>query len=117
MLTGSQALGAAMQYVQATANSLGAVKGAPCTIKSVNNTDAGAIVEFEWVGTNGQKQTSTLTIPAPEGFTQALLNQIHEAIRLGHDHENKDALDTITADMIRQWNEGLNIPDGNGVKY
>ena len=37
-------LAAARKYVNDTANALGAVKGSPCTIKSITETDDGATV-------------------------------------------------------------------------
>lgn len=53
----------AKKYVNKTATALGAVKGAPCTIKTITETDIEIIVTFEWTGTDGTTQTSTITIP------------------------------------------------------
>lgn len=53
----------AKKYVNKTASALGAVKGAPCTIKSITETDIEIIVVFGWTGTDGTSQTSTITIP------------------------------------------------------
>lgn len=53
----------AKKYVDKTANALGAVKGAPCTIKSIVESDVEIIVTFEWTGTDGTTETSKLTIP------------------------------------------------------
>lgn len=55
-------LAAAKGYVGETADSLGAVKGAPATIKSITEIDGGRRVTFEWTGTSGTKQTSTLDV-------------------------------------------------------
>lgn len=55
-------LAAAKGYVGETADSLGAVKGAPATIKSITEIDGGHRVIFEWTGTSGTKQTSTLNV-------------------------------------------------------
>lgn len=55
-------LAAAKGYVGETADSLGAVKGAPATIKSITEIDGGHRVTFEWTGTSGAKQTSTLDV-------------------------------------------------------
>lgn len=49
-------------YVKKTAAALGAVKGAPCTIKSITETTGGHTVTFEWVGDNDVKQTSTMFV-------------------------------------------------------
>ena len=40
----------------------GALKGAPCTIKSITEVDGGQKVTFEWTGTSGTKQTSEMTV-------------------------------------------------------
>ena len=55
-------LAAAKSYIGETADSLGAVKGAPATIKSITEIDGGHRVTFEWTGTSGTKQTSTLDV-------------------------------------------------------
>lgn len=61
-------LAAAKSYADSIANSLGAVKGAPCTIKSITEGADGATVVFEWTGTDGTKQTSTTFLPSgPKG--------------------------------------------------
>lgn len=53
----------ARKYVQQTANSLGAVKGAPATIQSIAEADNEIVVIFSWTGMDGTSQTSTMTIP------------------------------------------------------
>lgn len=55
-------LAAAKGYVGETADSLGAIKGAPATIKSITEIDGGHRVTFEWTGTSGTKQTSILDV-------------------------------------------------------
>ena len=40
----------------------GALKGAPCTIKNITEVDGGQKVTFEWTGTSGTKQTSTMIV-------------------------------------------------------
>lgn len=47
-----------------TAAGLGAVKGAPCTIKSITSVTGGTQVVFEWKGSNGATNTSTMVIPS-----------------------------------------------------
>lgn len=49
-------------YVKKTAEALGAVKGAPCTIKSIVDGNGGHTVTFEWVGDNNVKQTTTMFV-------------------------------------------------------
>ena len=55
--------GAAIAYVKQTANALGAVKGAPCTVKSITESEEGSTVVFAWTGNDGVQQTSTAFIP------------------------------------------------------
>ena len=51
------------KYVAATADGLGAVKGAPCTIKSTERTDNSTIITFEWTSNSGAKQTAQIEVP------------------------------------------------------
>lgn len=55
-------LSAAKKYVSNTADSLGSLKGAPATIKSITEVEGGQKVTFEWTGTSGAKQTSTMIV-------------------------------------------------------
>ena len=62
-------LAAARKYVNDTASALGAVKGSPCTIKSITETDDGATVVFSWTGADGVEQTSSTFLPrGPQGL-------------------------------------------------
>ena len=65
-MNGTTAYALSKQYVADTADSLGSLKGAPCTIKSQTETDDSYIVTFEWTGTSGAKETSQLTIKKPK---------------------------------------------------
>lgn len=68
----------AKKYVNETADALGAVKGAPCTIKSVEETPTGTLITFEWVSNEGVTQTTQIGVkngakgdPGPQGPTGA----------------------------------------------
>lgn len=62
-------LAAARKYVNDTASALGAVKGSPCTIKSITETDDGATVVFSWTGADNVEQTSSTFLPrGPQGL-------------------------------------------------
>lgn len=65
-MNGTIAYALSKQYVASTADSLGSLKGAPCTIKSQIETDDSYIITFEWTGTSGTKETSQLTIKKPK---------------------------------------------------
>lgn len=54
--------GAAAGFTSQTADELGAVKGAPCTVKSIEKTGNVNTVTFEWTGKSGAKDTSTMLV-------------------------------------------------------
>lgn len=61
-------LGIAKKYVDETAKGLGAVKGAPCTIKSITEGEDGSTIIFAWTGADGTEQTGTTFLPrGPQG--------------------------------------------------
>ena len=55
-------LSMAKKYTEETADALGAVKGANCTIKSIEQTETGNRVTFEWTSDSGAKETSTMYV-------------------------------------------------------
>lgn len=61
-MNGDIALALAKKYTKDTANGLGAVAGASCTIKSIEPTETGNRITFEWTGDNGTKQTATMEV-------------------------------------------------------
>lgn len=61
-------LALARKYVEETAKGLGAVKGSPCTIKSITEGENGSTVVFAWTGADGVEQTSSTFLPrGPQG--------------------------------------------------
>ena len=63
----------AKSYIDKALLGVGALKGAPCTIKSQTETDDSYIITFEWTDTSGASQTSELTIKKPEdGFSPTI---------------------------------------------
>ena len=57
-----EALAIAKSYTQKSLKGQGALKGAPCTIKSTTKVSDGTNITFEWTGTSGTKQTSTIKV-------------------------------------------------------
>ena len=56
------------KYVNECLVGMGALKGAPCTVKATEVTDAGLKVIFEWKDNNGTSHTTETIIPAgPQG--------------------------------------------------
>lgn len=52
----------AKKLISETADSLGSLKGAPATIKSIEEIAGGHRVTFEWTGTSGAKRTQTMDV-------------------------------------------------------
>ena len=50
------------KYTEETADGLGAVKGANCTVKSIEPTDTGNRVTFEWTSDSGVKENETMEV-------------------------------------------------------
>ena len=63
-----RALAASQKYTEETVIGLGALKGAPCTIKQieeVKDTDGNVIankITFEWTGTDGTVKTDSIVV-------------------------------------------------------
>lgn len=72
-MTAVQAQALSKKQVQETANSLGALKGAPCTIKLIEETDEKITVTFGWMDSEGNSQTSSIDIPkGQDGFSPTI---------------------------------------------
>lgn len=72
-MTAVQAQALSKKQVQDTANSLGALKGAPCTIKLIEETDEKITVTFGWMDSDGNNQTSSIEIPkGQDGFSPTI---------------------------------------------
>ncbi|MBR1553875.1 MAG: hypothetical protein IJ644_00605 [Oscillospiraceae bacterium] len=65
-------LALAKRFTRDTADALGAVKGAPCTVKSVVHQDGINKVTLEWTGTSGAKQETVVTIEVYMGVRKSL---------------------------------------------
>lgn len=50
-------------FVKKSLIGIGALKGSPCTIKSIVEDDDSIVVTFEWESTEGTKETSTMVVP------------------------------------------------------
>ena len=60
----------AKNYADKLVQGLGSIKGANCTIKSTTVKDNGTEITFEWIGTNGAKETTTIFIKNGEDGEQ-----------------------------------------------
>ena len=95
-------LGLAQKYTKDTANELGAVKGAPATISSIEKTDNGNNVTFQWEGKDGTIKTQSMFVK--DGAQGPVGPQ-------GPKGEPGGALDL--ADYVKSIN-GIYHPDENG---
>ena len=73
-------LSVAKKYVKDTSDSLGSLKGAPCTIKSITKVEGGQKVTFEWTGTSGTKQTSEMTVKNGVSVTDIDVNANNQIV-------------------------------------
>ena len=73
-------LGSSKTYTRESLLGLGALKGAPCTIKSITEVDGGQKVTFEWTGTSGTKQTSEMTVKNGVSITDIDVNANNQIV-------------------------------------
>lgn len=79
-MNGVTVLKKARTYTDDTANSLGSLKGAPCTVKSTTETDKGTVIVFEWTGTNGATQTSSIFVKNGKSVVGATVDETNNLI-------------------------------------
>lgn len=60
----------AKKYTDKTVEGLGAIKGANCVVKETKTVDGGTEVTFEWTGTSGTKETTTILVKNGEDGKQ-----------------------------------------------
>lgn len=53
----------ARKYANDLVNGLGAIKGAPCTISAIVESEEGSVITFSWTASDGTTQTQELLIP------------------------------------------------------
>lgn len=70
IMDGIIALNQAKKYTAESLDGLGALKGANCTIKSTTPKDNGTEIVFEWTGTSGATETTTILVKNGEDGEQ-----------------------------------------------
>lgn len=55
-------IGMLKTYIQQTLVGMGALKGAPCTVKSVEEDPGVHVITMEWTDNDGNKQTKSITV-------------------------------------------------------
>lgn len=61
-MNGTEAYALSKSYTKKTADALGAVKGANCTIKETEHKDGRTKIVFQWTGDSGAKQETTIYV-------------------------------------------------------
>lgn len=61
-MTGLQAYVLSKKYTTQSLDGLGALKGANCVVKETKTVDDGIEITFEWTGTSGTKETTTILV-------------------------------------------------------
>ena len=61
-MTAEEAYVLSKSFTKKSLDGQGALKGSPCTIKSTTKVSDGTNITFEWTGTSGTKQTSTIKV-------------------------------------------------------
>lgn len=112
-MNGTTAYALSKQYVSDTADSLGAVKGAPCTIKSITKVDGGQKVTFEWTGTSGTKQTSEMTVKNGVSVTGVSDKGNGVFTLLFSDGSESDPIQTVSANDTYTGTSGVDL---GGIK-
>lgn len=82
------------KYTDKTAEGLGVLKGADCTVKSITENEGNITVTFEWTGTGGTKETSVMTVPKGENgvsVSNAYIDENQELIIELSDGTEKNA--------------------------
>ena len=73
-MNGTNAYILAKKYVDKTANSLGAVKGAACTVKNITKVDGETTITLGWEGINGTTETAQFVVSDGKSAYQVALD-------------------------------------------
>lgn len=79
------------KYMEKSLDGLGALKGANCTIKSTTPTDEGTEIVFEWTGTSGTKETTTILVKNGVSVTDVEIDSNNHLICTMSDGSTIDA--------------------------
>lgn len=105
-------LGLARKYTSDTADSLGAVKGASCTIKSIEKTENGNKVTFEWTSNSGATETGVMEVlNGKDGVTGGVNTLANKRILCVGDSicEGVGANNQPYAYWLQQWHPNTEI--------
>lgn len=79
-MTTNQVYALSKKYTQDTAEEFGAVKGAPCTIQSIEPIENGQRITFAWTNSQGTTITDTMDVfNGPKGDQGVGIERIHQS--------------------------------------
>jgi hypothetical protein len=97
-----EAYGASVNYTKQSLIGMGALKGAPCEIKSITPTSTGNIVTFKWVDDLGQEHTSTLFVESGYAPQVTVNTDTEDVYKLDITFRNEDGeIQTLTTPNLK----------------
>lgn len=64
-MTPEQAYGGALKVIKETLSGIGAIRGTPCMLENVEETDRDILLTFMWEDTDGSRHEQDVLIPKP----------------------------------------------------
>lgn len=105
---------AARKYVDKTLDGLGALKGAPCTVKSITDIQGGTRITLEWTSDSGVKQQQSFDVM--DGDTGVSISSV-EINNSGHVIVHySDGTQSDAGSIIVSYNDLDNLPEINGTQ-
>ena len=109
-------LALAKSYVAKTADSLGSLKGAPCTISKIEETDDGSIVTYQWTGTSGAIETRTMTVKNGIGIQSIVRDNANNKVIYTMTDGTRHTVDDIEVEAVDVSYTNAEEPTVNNVK-
>ena len=109
-------LALAKSHVAKTADSLGSLKGAPCTISKIEETDDGSIVTYKWTGTSGAIETRTMTVKNGVGIQSIVRDNANNKVIYTMTDGTRHTVDDIEVEAVNVSYTNAEEPTVNNVK-
>lgn len=109
-------LALAKSYVAKTADSLGSLKGAPCTISKIEETDNGSIVTYKWTGTSGAIETRTMTVKNGVGIQSIVRDNANNKVIYTMTDGTQHTVNDIEVEAVDVSYTNAEEPTVNNVK-
>lgn len=109
-------LALAKSHVAKTADSLGSLKGAPCTISKIEETDDGSIVTYQWTGTSGAIETRTMTVKNGVGIQSIVRDNANNKVIYTMTDGTQHTVNDIEVEAVDVSYTNTEEPDIDNVK-